>query len=253
MFATNGILFNHESPCAARLSSPEKLPGVSLKSALASRIKSTWVTWMPNATGSRKRLCRSDVAHPAAGRTGRFCDRYRRYHQVRDFVRMAFGEIGIELEFKGKDEKEYAVVASCSNPDFIVEIGKVVVAVDPKYYRPTEVDLLLGDPTKAQQKLGWKPKYDLPALVNEMVESRRNPVPSPEIATGFRLHDHESVRITNLLFTPKLQQMQSTSKVYIAGHRGMVGSAILQRLLRDASLILLSEDRMSSICATRQQ
>jgi GDPmannose 4,6-dehydratase len=60
---------------------------------------------------------------------------------------------------------------SCSQPDYQVEIGKEVVSVDPKYFRPTEVDLLIGDPTKAHTKLGWKPKYDLPMLVSEMVQS----------------------------------------------------------------------------------
>ncbi len=63
------------------------------------------------------------------------------------------------------------MIVSCSHPDFQLEKGKEVVAVDPHYYRPTEVDLLIGDPTKAQTQLGWKPKYDLPALVKEMMES----------------------------------------------------------------------------------
>jgi len=90
---------------------------------------------------------------------------------VREFVRMAFAELGIEVEFKGKNEKEVGVVTASTNPDFIVEVGKEVVAVDARYYRPTEVDLLIGDPTKANEKLGWKPKYDLPMLVKEMVNA----------------------------------------------------------------------------------
>jgi GDPmannose 4,6-dehydratase len=64
-----------------------------------------------------------------------------------------------------------AIVAESSNPDYLLEIGREVVAVDPRYYRPTEVELLIGDPTKSQTKLGWKPNYDLPMLVKEMVES----------------------------------------------------------------------------------
>ncbi len=89
---------------------------------------------------------------------------------VREFVRMAFAEIGVELEFTGSEENEVGTVVSCSsNPEFPIPVGKEVVAVDPKYYRPTEVDLLIGDPTKANTKLGWKPKYDLPMLVAEMV------------------------------------------------------------------------------------
>jgi GDPmannose 4,6-dehydratase len=82
---------------------------------------------------------------------------------------MAFKEVGIGLEFKGKDENETAVVVACNNPEFQVAIGKEVVAVDKRYYRPTEVDLLIGDPSKAQKQLGWKPTYDLPALVKEMM------------------------------------------------------------------------------------
>jgi len=88
---------------------------------------------------------------------------------VREFVRMAFAEVGIEVEFRGKEEKETGVVVRCSNPEFQIPAGKEVVAVDERYYRPTEVDLLIGDASKARQKLGWQPKYTLPMLVKEMV------------------------------------------------------------------------------------
>jgi len=88
---------------------------------------------------------------------------------VRDFVCMAFAEAGITLDFKGEGVNERAVVVSCSNPEFRLEPGKEVVAVDPAYFRPTEVELLIGDPEKAMTKLGWKPTYDLAALVKEMV------------------------------------------------------------------------------------
>ncbi len=90
---------------------------------------------------------------------------------VREFVRMAFAEIGVELEFTGKAEKEVGIVTASTNPDFLVPVGKEVVAVDARYYRPTEVDLLIGDASKAQQKLGWKPVYTLPMLVKEMVDA----------------------------------------------------------------------------------
>ncbi len=90
---------------------------------------------------------------------------------VREFVKMAFAEVGVELEFKGEGSNERGYVVASTHPDFQVEIGKEVIAVDPKYYRPTEVDLLIGDPTKAMTQLGWKPKYDLPMLVNDMVTS----------------------------------------------------------------------------------
>jgi GDPmannose 4,6-dehydratase len=89
--------------------------------------------------------------------------------RVREFVRMAFKEVGIEVAFKGEGVEEKGYVVSCSNPDYQIETGKEVVAVDPKYFRPTEVDLLIGDPTKSKTVLGWTPKYDLQMLVSEMV------------------------------------------------------------------------------------
>ena len=89
---------------------------------------------------------------------------------IRDFVKMSFTELGIELEFKGKDEAEEGYVVK-NIGEYKLEEGQVVVKVDPKYYRPTEVDLLIGDPTKAMTKLGWKPKYDLAELLKEMVAS----------------------------------------------------------------------------------
>ena len=90
---------------------------------------------------------------------------------VRDFVRMAFAEVGIELEFRGEGIEERGYVKTCSNSNYQLEIGKEVLAVDPAYFRPTEVDLLIGDPTKARTKLGWECQYDLPALVKDMMQS----------------------------------------------------------------------------------
>ena len=98
---------------------------------------------------------------------------------VRDFVKMSFAELGVEVEFSGKDEHEKGVIIDV-NEELATSLGlnlanlkpgTTVVSVDPKYFRPTEVDLLLGDPTKSKTKLGWEPKYDLPALVKEMIES----------------------------------------------------------------------------------
>jgi GDPmannose 4,6-dehydratase len=82
---------------------------------------------------------------------------------------MAFAEAGVEVAFKGEGVKERGYVVSCSNAEFQIEPGKEIVAVDPAYFRPTEVELLIGDPTKSKTKLGWVPEYDLPALVKEMV------------------------------------------------------------------------------------
>jgi len=83
---------------------------------------------------------------------------------------MAFEEAGVELEFKGKGVDEKAIIKS-SDGRYPVKPGKEILSIDPKYFRPTEVELLMGDPTKAKNKLGWEPKYDLKALVKDMVES----------------------------------------------------------------------------------
>jgi GDPmannose 4,6-dehydratase len=101
---------------------------------------------------------------------------------VRDFVRMAFAELGIEIEFSGKDEYEKGVIIDIDDQKIhelglnadALRFGQTVVKVDPKYFRPTEVDLLIGDATKAKEKLGWTPKYDLDALVRDMVHADLN-------------------------------------------------------------------------------
>jgi GDPmannose 4,6-dehydratase len=98
---------------------------------------------------------------------------------VRDFVKMSFAELGIEIEFSGKDENERGVIIDIDdkkiaelglNPD-VLNFGKTVAKVDPTYFRPTEVDLLIGDATKAREKLGWVPQFDLQALVSDMIQS----------------------------------------------------------------------------------
>jgi GDPmannose 4,6-dehydratase len=91
--------------------------------------------------------------------------------EVREFVRMSFAYAGIELEFKGEGIDEKAYVVSCSNPEYQVAVGSCVVEIDKAYFRPTEVELLIGDPTKSNTKLGWTPEYDLEALVNDMMQS----------------------------------------------------------------------------------
>jgi GDPmannose 4,6-dehydratase len=90
---------------------------------------------------------------------------------VREFVKMAFAEAGVTIAFGGKEEKETAIIEKVTDPALNLEPGKVVVAIDPKYYRPTEVDYLVGDPSKAHRQLGWTPEYDLESLVREMVRS----------------------------------------------------------------------------------
>jgi GDPmannose 4,6-dehydratase len=90
---------------------------------------------------------------------------------VRDFVRLAFEEVGIQVAFKGEGVDEKAYVVTCNHKDFQIEIGKEVLSVDASYFRPTEVDLLIGDPSKAKNKLGWIPEHDLASLVKDMMKS----------------------------------------------------------------------------------
>jgi GDPmannose 4,6-dehydratase len=172
MYATNGILFNHESPLRGETFVTRKITRGVAKIGLGLQDK----IFLGNLDARRDwghakdyvdamwRILQQPEPEDYVIATGITTP-------VREFVRMAFAQIGVELEFKGKGEKEVGIVAASSNPDFIVGTGKEVVAVDARYYRPTEVDLLIGDPSKAQARLGWKPHYDLPMLVKEMVDS----------------------------------------------------------------------------------
>ena len=156
MFACNGILFNHESPRRGETFVTRKITMATAAIALGKQD----CLYLGNLNSQRDWGHAKDYVIATGVTT-----------YIRDFVKMAFAEVGIELEFEGEQENEIAKVKSCSNPDYQLEIGKIVVRVDPKYYRPTEVDLLIGDPTKSKTKLGWQPKYDLEALVKDMITS----------------------------------------------------------------------------------
>ncbi|WP_426292505.1 GDP-mannose 4,6-dehydratase [Dyadobacter endophyticus] len=170
MFAVNGILFNHESPLRGETFVTRKITRAVARIALGLQDK----VYLGNLDAQRDwghakdfveamwLILQQDTAEDFVIATGVTT-------RIREFVRMAFAEVGIEVEFSGEGVNEIAKVAKCNNPDFKIEIGKEVVAVDPRYFRPTEVELLIGDPTKSMEKLGWKPKYDLKALVNDMV------------------------------------------------------------------------------------
>ncbi|MDP3301640.1 MAG: GDP-mannose 4,6-dehydratase [Sulfuricurvum sp.] len=172
MFACNGILFNHESPVRGETFVTRKITRAASKIALGLQDK----LFLGNLDAKRDwghakdyvRMMWMILQAPepedwviATGVTT----------TVRDFVSMAFAYAGITLEFRGEGVEEKGYVVSCSNPEYQVTIGSEVVAVDPRYFRPTEVDLLLGDPTKAEQKLGWKREYQLQELVDEMMKS----------------------------------------------------------------------------------
>jgi GDPmannose 4,6-dehydratase len=172
MYACNGILFNHESPIRGETFVTRKITRATSRIALGIQDK----LYLGNLDAKRDwghakdyvrmmwMILQADEAEDWVIATGKTTP-------VRDFVRMSFAEVGIELEFKGEGVDERGYVKACSNPDFQLEIGKEVLAVDPKYFRPTEVDLLIGDPTKAKTKLGWECKYDLAALVKDMMQS----------------------------------------------------------------------------------
>ena len=172
MFAVNGILFNHESPLRGETFVTRKITRGVAKIALGMQDK----IYLGNMDAKRDwghakdyveamwLILQQDVPEDYVIATGVTTT-------VRDFVKMAFAEVGVVLEFRGEGVAEKGYVVAAKNPDFPIEIGKEVVAVDAAYFRPTEVDLLIGDPTKSKTKLGWVPKYDLPMLVNDMVSS----------------------------------------------------------------------------------
>jgi GDPmannose 4,6-dehydratase len=170
MFACNGILFNHESPLRGETFVSRKITRAVAQLALGLQNK----LWMGNIDAKRDwghakdyvevmwLMLQQDVPEDYVIATGVTTS-------VRDFIRMAFAEAGVELEFSGEGVNEKAFVKSSKHKEFSFTPGQEVVAIDPRYFRPTEVDLLIGDSSKARQKLGWKPQYDLAALVKEMV------------------------------------------------------------------------------------
>jgi GDPmannose 4,6-dehydratase len=172
MFATNGILFNHESPLRGETFVTRKITRAASRIAMGLQDS----LYLGNLDAKRDwghakdyveamwRILQQDEPEDFVIATGVTTT-------VRDFVKMSFAEVGIELEFKGDGVEEKGFVVSCSNPEYQLEIGKNVVSVDPNYFRPTEVELLIGDATKSKTKLGWEPKYDLKALVQDMMKA----------------------------------------------------------------------------------
>jgi len=172
MFACNGILFNHESPRRGETFVTRKITRAVARIALGQKEK----FYLGNLDAKRDwghakdyvrmmwMILQAEQAEDWVIATGETTT-------VRDFVRMAFAEVSIELEFKGGGSNEKAYVVSCQDPNYQLEIGKEVLSVDPTYFRPTEVDLLIGDPSKAKNKLGWVPEHDLASLVKDMMQS----------------------------------------------------------------------------------
>jgi GDPmannose 4,6-dehydratase len=172
MYACNGILFNHESPQRGETFVTRKITREVAKIALGK----AKTLYLGNLNAQRDWGHAKDYVEVMwlmlqQEKPEDFVIATGVTTTVRDFVRKAFNIVGIELTFEGENGNEIAKVKACNNPAYQLEIGTTVVRVDPRYFRPTEVDLLIGDAFKAKQKLGWKPKYDLDALVEEMVLS----------------------------------------------------------------------------------
>lgn len=172
IYACNGILFNHESPLRGETFVTRKITRAAVKIGMGLQDK----VYLGNMDAKRDWGHARDYVEAmylmlqqeqpddfviATGVTA----------TVRDFVRLAFREIGVELEFKGQGLDEVGIVAESTHPDFLLPVGKEVIGVNRRYFRPTEVQLLLGDPSKAREMLGWRPKNDLSGLVSEMIEA----------------------------------------------------------------------------------
>ena len=172
IFACNGILFNHESPIRGETFVTRKITRAVSKIALGLQKK----FYLGNLDSKRDwghakdyvrmmwMILQAEKAEDWVIATGRTTT-------IRDFVKMCFKFIGVELEFKGKGTNEKGFIKSYKNPEYKIKVGQEVLSVDSKYFRPTEVDLLIGDATKAKEKLNWTPQIGLEEMINEMMES----------------------------------------------------------------------------------
>ncbi|MCF8374385.1 MAG: GDP-mannose 4,6-dehydratase [Bacteroidales bacterium] len=172
MFACNGILFNHESPIRGETFVTRKITRATAKIALGMQDK----LFLGNLSAQRdwghaKDYIRAMYLMLQQDKPEDFVIATGITTTVRDLVRMSFAEAGVDLEFTGKGDEEKGIVAACRNAQYQIPAGKIVVEVDKHYYRPTEVDLLIGDASKAKNLLGWVPKYSLQELVTDMVQS----------------------------------------------------------------------------------
>lgn len=170
MYACNGILFNHESPLRGETFVTRKI--TRAVAAIATGNQSC--LYLGNLDAKRDWGHAKDYVEAMwlmlqQEKPEDFVIATGTTTTVRDFVKMSFAEVGILVEFSGKGINEKGIVAACTNSEYEIPLGTQVVSIDEAYFRPTEVELLIGDPTKAKQTLGWEPKYDLPALVREMV------------------------------------------------------------------------------------
>ncbi len=172
MFAANGILFNHESPIRGETFVTRKITRAASRIALGLQDQ----FYLGNLDAERDWGHAKDFVEAMwlilqHDKPDDFVIATGKKAKVRDFVKMSFSELGIEVGFKGEGKDEVGYVAQCNNSEWDLEEGKEILKVDEKYYRPSEVDLLIGDPTKAKEVLGWEPKHTLEELVRDMVTS----------------------------------------------------------------------------------
>ncbi|MBU6154227.1 MAG: GDP-mannose 4,6-dehydratase [Bdellovibrionales bacterium] len=172
MFVCNGILFNHESPIRGETFVTRKITRGAARIAKGLEKK----LYLGNLDAKRDWGHAKDYVEAMwlmlqQDKPDDFVVATGKTNTVRHFCELTFGELGVELEFRGKGIEEVGVVKSSSNPAFSFKPGQEVICIDAEYFRPTEVDLLVGDATKAREKLKWTPKYDLQALVKEMVRA----------------------------------------------------------------------------------
>ncbi|GAA3995354.1 GDP-mannose 4,6-dehydratase [Hymenobacter fastidiosus] len=172
MYACNGILFNHESPLRGETFVTRKITRGVARIALGLQQK----IFLGNLDARRDWGHAKDYVEAMWLMLQQ--DQPRDYviatgvtTTVREFVNLAFAELGIEITFVGEGVNEVGYVAACHNLGYQLAVGQVVVAVDPAYFRPTEVELLIGDPSRAKAELGWAPRHDLSALVSDMVQA----------------------------------------------------------------------------------
>jgi GDPmannose 4,6-dehydratase len=193
MYACNGILFNHESPLRGETFVTRKITraisriALGLQDCLYLGNMSALRDWghARDYVEMQWLMLQQDHAEDFVIATGV-------QYSVRQFVEFAAQELGISLEWAGEGAEEVGTVSAVSGKDAKCKVGDVIVKVDPRYYRPTEVETLLGDPTKAKEKLGWVPKTTLKELVAEMVKSDFNSAKRDALVklAGFQTYDH---------------------------------------------------------------
>ena len=239
MYACNGILFNHESPRRGETFVTRKITRAianiaqGLESCLYLGNMDSLRDW-----GHAKDYVKMQWMMLQQEQPEDFVIATGVQYSVRQFVEMAAAQLGIKLRFEGTGVEEKGIVVSVTGHDAPgVKPGDVIIAVDPRYFRPAEVETLLGDPTKAHEKLGWKPEITLREMVSEMVANDLEAAKKPLSAEISRLRRGNRAGVISM----------SKQRIFIAGHRGMVGSAIRRQLEQrgDVELVLRTRDELN--------